>query len=135
MAFGRDVLIIEVEDAGVNHPVAAGFGLTHLPDPPGPFHIEIEADAGYIERTHSGDSQKFADLIALALVLYAICRLAVEPPQGRQPRPIDKKAIIRYQGDSFLLDAGLLYSIIFYRLMVSTSGEQGTLEKRQGCRP
>ena len=125
MAFWRDILVIEMENSGINHPVAARFGLAHFPYPPRPLHIEIEADTGYIKRADGGQVQALPYFITLTIVFYKICCLAVDPAQGSQPRSIDKKAVVRYQRNLLSADAGFPYSITFYCLMLAGSGHFG----------
>ena len=95
MTLGGYVLVVEVEDAGVDHPVPAGFRPAHLPYPPGPLQVEIEADAGNLEKTYGGDIKEFTNFSPFLLIFDKLfCRLVIRPAQGCQPWPIDQEAII-----------------------------------------
>jgi len=95
VALRRHVLVIEVEDATVDHPVATRLRTTHLPYPTGELEVEIQADARDVEDHDCGDLQEeLRLLLVLSGLRELLDQLRVDPSEREQPGPVDEEAVV-----------------------------------------
>src|SRR6266511_268993 len=86
--------VIEVEHAGVQHPVPAGFRPAHLPDPPGPLPVQVQRDRRDPEHRHGAHAERLPRGPA-PLGGQAPGQLRGQPPRPDQHRRIQQEAVVR----------------------------------------
>src|SRR6266540_5570789 len=86
--------VVEVEHAGVQHPVASRLRPAHLPDPAGPLAVEVQRDGRDPEDSHGSHAERLPSRPP-PLGGQAPCQLRRQPPRAHQHRRIEQEAVVR----------------------------------------